>query len=88
MPITTSLGVESVPRQSSRTVKIQSILNHAGILETRTYNLVLSGIPEAASGQSRSVWATAVLEKVSNVFSEVLGASNILPVHVRDYRRL
>ena len=82
-----SQGVESVPRQSSRTVKNPKP-SQSGIVETRKYNLVLSGIPEAPSGQSRSARAAAVLERVSNVFSEVLGASNSLPVHVRDYRRL
>ena len=56
--------------------------------ENRKFNLVLSGIPEAPTGQSRSTRAIAVHQRVCQVLSDVLGDSNHLPLHVRDCRRL
>uniref|UniRef100_A0A1X7UI53 PHD-type domain-containing protein n=1 Tax=Amphimedon queenslandica TaxID=400682 RepID=A0A1X7UI53_AMPQE len=83
--VSTPPDATSVPSQPTRVVKNHSKPNS---MENRKFNLVLSGIPEAPSSQSRSVRAHAMFEKVSEVFSEVLGDTNGPLPHIRDCRRL
>ena len=78
-------GVTPTPSRSPRAVKNPISLTQSSSMENRKFNLVLSCIPEAPSGQSRSVRAHAIFEKV---FSKVLGDANDSPPLIRDCRRL
>ena len=56
--------------------------------ENRKFNLIVSGVPEAPEGQARLSRVNHDFERVSSIFSELLGTVNSPPIRIRDCRRL